>query len=262
MEIFYLKVIFSFLLAGSLIALLTILAERLGSKIGGLITNLPSNILITMIFIALMQGVGFVREMTPAIPVGMLIDTIFLVVFILLLRLNLVFAIVCSLGTWLALALIADYLRPVTLWVNLIIYFGVTLAAFLFVEYGYNIPAIGRSKKRYSLFQMAIRAGFAGGIVGSVVLISRFVPAYLTGVVSTFPAVLFSSMVILAVNQGKAFAQATGKVMILASTNIVIYALCVYYTYPIFGIIAGTLVSFLAAFLWILMLRPVIMRFS
>ena len=78
---------------------------------------------------------------------------------------------------------------------------------------------------------MVIRAAFAGGIVGGVVLISHFVPAYLTGIVSAFPAVLFSSMVILAVNQGKTFAQATGKVMILSSSNIVVYALGVYFTF-------------------------------
>ena len=259
---FYLQVILSFFIAGSLIAVLTLLAERFGSKLGGLITNLPSNILITLIFITLTQGVGFIEEMTPAVPVGMMIDSIFLVVFILLLRYNLFFSILGSLGTWLVLAILANRVHMEMLWINVAVYFGITILAFLFVEYGWKIPAMGRSDKRYTLGQMAVRAAFAGGIVGGVVLISKFVPAYLTGIVSTFPAVLFSSMVILAVNQGKAFAQATGKIMILSASNIVIYALGVYYTYPVLGIVWGTLISFSLAFLWIALMRPLIGRFS
>jgi len=258
MEFFYLNVLFSFLLAGSLIALLTLLAERFGSKVGGLIVNLPSNILITLIFISLTQGIGFVKEMAPAMPIGMLIDSIFLVVFVLLLRYPLFVVIPGSLGTWLALAMAANQLQMQSLWINILIYFGVTLLAYLLVEHGWHIPAMGKSGKRYTPLQMAIRAAFAGGIVGGVVLISGYVPAYLTGIVSTFPAVLFSSMVILALNQGKAFARATGKVMILSSSNIVIYVVGVYIFFPMVGIIAGTLISFLMAFLYVLALRKVI----
>ncbi|MFH1297213.1 MAG: DUF3147 family protein [Bacteroidota bacterium] len=255
---FYIQVLLSFVIAGSWIAVLTLLAERFGSKIGGLIANLPSNILIALIFISLTQGVGFVREMIPAIPIGMMIDSIFLVVFVLLLRYNLLVSILGSLGSWLVLAVIANRIQLELLWINVAIYFGVTILAFLFVEYGWKIPAVGKSGKKYTAGQMAIRAAFAGGIVGGVVLISHFVPAYLTGIVSAFPAVLFSSMVILAVNQGKAFAQATGKVMILSSSNIVVYVLGVYFTYPLLGITAGTVISFVVAFLWVVLLRPVI----
>ena len=53
---FLLNIILAFFIAGSFIALLTLLAERFGSTIGGLIANLPSNILITMIFISLTRG--------------------------------------------------------------------------------------------------------------------------------------------------------------------------------------------------------------
>jgi len=69
-------------------------------------------------------------------------------------------------------------------------------------------------------------------------------------------------MVILAVNQGKAFARATGKIMILSASNIVIYALSVYFTYPSLGIVWGTIISFSMAFLWVALMRPVIGKFS
>jgi len=254
---FYLQVLLSFLIAGSWIAVLTLLAERFGSRVGGLIVNLPSNIMITLIFISLTQGIGFVQKMTPAIPVGMMIDSIFLVVFVLLLRYNLLVSILGSLSSWLLLAVLANRFHWESLWINIANYFIVTIIAYLFIEFGWKIPERAKSRKRYTPGQLTIRTAFAGGIVGSVVLVSHFVPAYLTGIVSTFPAVLFSSMVILAVNQGREFAQATGKVMILSSSNIVIYVMGVYFTYPMMGIVAGTIVSFILAFLWVLLLSPV-----
>ncbi|MBN1199748.1 MAG: hypothetical protein JXA23_10385 [Bacteroidales bacterium] len=259
---FYLQVLLSFIIAGSWIALLTILAERFGSKVGGLIVNLPSNIMITLIFITLSHGNGFVQGMLPAIPVGLLIDSVFLAVFILLLRFNLIVSMLGSLGSWIVLAIVADRLQMNILWLNVAIYVVATLLIFLIVEYGWKIPAIGKSGKRYSVGQMAVRAGFAGGIVGGVVLISHFVPAYLTGIVSTFPAVLFSSMVILARYQGTEFARATGKVMILSTSNILVYTLAVYFTYPLIGIVAGTILSFILAFGWIVLLRPLMRRFA
>ena len=246
-----LQVLLSFGLAGSVIALLTLLAERFGSRVGGLITNLPSNILITLIFITLTRGMVFMQGMIPAVPIGMLIDALFLVVFILLLRYNLTLSILGSVTTWLILAYVANLIEAGNLWINTLIYMAGSLFAFLVVDLGWKIPAVGRSTKRYTLLQMTLRAIFAGTIVGGVVLIAHFVPPYLTGIVSTFPAVLFSSMVILAVARGKEFARATGKIMIIASTNIVIYALGVYYTYPTIGIIWGTVISFAVAFLWI-----------
>lgn len=254
MPLFLQQVIYSFIIAGVLIAFLTLLAERLGSRTGGLIANLPSNILVTMIFISLAHGTEFVTGMIPAIPVGMLIDTFFLLVFVLLLKYSLVSAVIGSLLTWLILALLAGNLNSEHLWINMIVYLTVTFLIWLWLEYRLHIPPMGRSGKKYTSAQIALRAAFAGGIVGGVVFISAFVPAYLTGIISTFPAVLFSSMVILTVNQGKQFARATGKVMILSSSNIVPYAAGVYYTFPFLGIVFGTMISFSVSLIWILLI--------
>jgi hypothetical protein len=247
----FLRVALAFTLAGSFIALLTLLAERFGSTIGGLIANLPSNILITMIFISLTQGNDFIHQMVPAIPLGLLINTFFLLVFVLLMRFSLAVAIAGSLATWLCLAVAAGSVQLTNLWINALIYLVVTFLVWLWTEHRAGIPDLGRSGKRYTPAQMTARAVFAGSIVGGVVAIAHFVPAYLTGIVSTFPAVLFSTVVILAVSQGKAFAMATGKVMILSLTNILIFVLSVYYTFPVLGVAGGTLVSVVLAALWV-----------
>ncbi len=259
-----LNILLAFFIAGSFIALLTLLAERFGSTIGGLVANLPSNILITMIFISLTRGNPFLQQMIPAIPVGMLIDTFFLLAFVLLLRYGISTAISGSLLTWLALAVLANRIPSHLLWINAAIYMIITLLVWIWVEHRVDIPVKGRSGKRYTPFQLTVRALFAGTIVGSVIAIAHFVPAYLTGIVSTFPAVLFSSMVILTLNQGREFARATGKVMILSSTNIVIYAISVFYTFPLLGVAGGTVVSLIFAVLWVkyVLHRVIFINFS
>lgn len=261
-SLFISRVLLSFFIAGGWIAVATLLAERLGSKLGGLITNLPSNILISLIFIALTQGTQFVKEAVPGIPIGMLIDTIFLLAFIILLKHSLWVSIVGSLITWFFLAIIAFKINYDHLYHNIVLYLLVTILSFLFLEKIIKISSIPQSPKKYSGVHIIMRAFFAGGVVAAVVFISTFFDPFVVGVFSTFPAVLLSTMIILTINQNHAFARATGKVLILSSTNIVVYALGVYWSYPRYGILIGTFISFLWAVFWVWSFRPFMYKIS
>jgi hypothetical protein len=172
-------------------------------------------------------------------------------------RHGIIVSLLVSLLTWFLLAWSATVVPVAGLWANVGIYVGGALVLFLIAEYGMKIPAVPGSGKKYTSLQIAIRALFAGGLVAGVIVLSGFVPPYATGIISTFPAVLMSSMVILYINQGADFARATGKILILSSSNIVVYAISVYYLFPVLGIAGGTIISFIAAFIWVLALRPV-----
>jgi hypothetical protein len=69
---------------------------------------------------------------------------------------------------------------------------------------------------------------------------------------------LLSTMIILTVNQGKKFAQGTGKILALSLSNTVIYIIAVYITYPNLGVFWGTLISYSLSILWITFLYPLI----
>jgi len=261
-QLFITRVIISFLIAGVWIGSATLLAERLGSKIGGLFTNLPSNILISMIFVAIVNDINFVVDTVPAVPVGMGIDTIFLFAFIILLRYGVSIAAAVSLLVWFLLALLATTANFDNLWINTILYFAVTFIAFMLLEKVIKIPSVPKSDKKYSTIQIIIRMIFAGVVVASVIVISKFFSPYVVGIFSTFPAVLLSSMVILALNQNTKFAQATGKIMVLSSTNIVVYSIAVYFTFPLFGLVIGTIISFVIAVVWVLLFGPFLRKLS
>jgi hypothetical protein len=69
-------------------------------------------------------------------------------------------------------------------------------------------------------------------------------------------------MIILMLNQSRDFARATGKILVLSSSNIVVYGVGIYFTYPEFGIIVGTILSFILAVGWVWLLHPLVQKMS
>ena len=167
-----------------------------------------------------------------------------------------------SLLLWFVLALAAMSLHCDNLFSNLIFYVVITVTAYVFLEKGVRISSAEQSLRYYTGMQMLIRAVFAGTVVSSVVIVSKLCNPYIVGIFATFPAVLLTTMIILARNQNKEFAQATGKILILSSSNIVVYGMSVYVTYPLAGIIPGTIISFFLACAWVGLVHPVVRKMT
>jgi uncharacterized membrane protein (GlpM family) len=255
-----LRTVLSFVIAGTWISLASFLGERLGSKVGGLITNLPSNIFISFIFIALTKGVPFTAEAARAIPLGMSINTLFIFVFIMTVRRGLGKAIFISLLAWLLAAIPAAAYPVRDIITSFVIYVTVCAVGFVTVEFGLKIKSVPKRIVPFSLSNIVFRALFAGTVVASAVLIAQISPPYITGLVVSFPAVMMSTLVILAKTQGADFTRGTGKILLLSSSNIIVYAFAVAFFYPILGIPLGTLASFACAFAWISLFLPIAQR--
>ncbi len=249
----------SFLVAGFWIGGATLIGERLGVRKAGLITNLPSNILISLLFVALTRGPEYASALTAGVPMGMLIDTIFLVVYIFALPFGVWKALALGLTVWaLSAALVLGLLPPMGFWTASAIY--ILGAAALYFLVTARLPRRTPEKKpvSFSWRILGMRAFFAGCVVSGSVTIAQVAPPYMTGIFATFPAVLTSTMVILSLSQGVAFAQATGRILIISSSNIVVYAAVAGLVLPLAGPWLGTLIAFLAALLFILLLGKLI----
>ena len=250
----------AFVVAGLWISAATLIAERAGTRVGGLIGNLPSNILVALVFVALAQGTAFAADAALAVPAGMLVDALFLLAMVLALPYGIGVAVASGLATWLALALVAQRLQVERLDVTLPAFALVTLAVFLVLERVARVRSVAGARRAYGPREVAARAVFAGGVVATTVVVSEFAGTYWTGLLSTFPAVLLTTMVILARKQGVPFARATGKVLVLGSTNIVVFALVVRVAYPLLGVWVGTAFALAAAVAWVAALRPLVQR--
>jgi len=261
-NLFLIQVLLSFFIAGSWIAFSSMVAERLGTRIGGLIANLPANLLISLLFVTFVRDVNYVTEAVLAVPAGLINTTIFLLVFVMCLRWGLLAASLVSLVTWFAIALLLNHIGLINLLVGIFCYVVFVILVVIALEKLMPDTAVTAMRKQYTKWQIAGRAVFSGGVVASVVVISKFSPPYFTGIFATFPAMLFTTMFILARSQGTVFARSVGKVLVLTTSNLLIYALAVYFTYPQFGVVIGTLISYLASVVWVFLLFPLVKRLA
>jgi hypothetical protein len=220
-----------------------------------LVTNLPSNILISYLFIALTSSPEFVAEVTVSLPIGMVIDSIFLFVMVLTLKQGLIRSVIISLFSWFVTAYLVSFLPELNWFQGGMIYSILTLLLFLYLEKFRDYKYLPKSNKKYSVMQIIIRAIFAGSIVALIVMLSKILDPFWVGIFSAFPAVLLASMVILVINQSIAFAESTGKLLILSSSNIVVYAFVVFIAYPEIGIIWGTVSALASSFLWVIFIN-------
>ncbi len=257
MDILFLqRLLLSVIVAGVWITLATIISEKMGSKMGGMIGNLPSTIFTSLLFIGITQGVDFAAATTITVPLGMFLSTMFLFVFISLVNRGLLFSVAAGLITWTLLAVIFSFVQHAGIVVWSVLYFAGAVGTYLFAEHVQKIPSLGKVKRKYSVRQISFRALFAGSIVGLSVVVAQTGSAFWAGLFASFPAMMLSAMVILTLSAGYPFARATGKVMLLASTNIVIYSFVAGALFPVVGLWWGTLAAYTVAATWVFFLKP------
>ncbi len=255
-----LRIALAFVVAGLWISLSTVAGERMGSRLGGLIANLPSNILVSLLFMSMTRGTSYAAQTALSIPVGMTVDTLFLLALIAVLPRGLAPALAAGLLVWVAAAALAAFLPPLLPPWSILLYVAVCAACFAAAELGFKVRSVPKKAVPFKPSTILVRALFAGTIVAGAVAAAQFAPPYLTGIVSVFPAVLLSTMTILTRAQGRDFARATGKVLIISSSNIIVYGLAVSLLFPLIGPWWGTALSFVAAALYVALLRPLTKR--
>ena len=251
-----LRIALAFVIAGLWISLATLAGERLGSRLGGLIANLPSNILVSLLFMALTRGPEYASQAAGSIPVGMAVDTLFLLAVVATLKRGLVPALVAGLVAWFAAAALAASLPPLSPLMSILLYVAVCALCFAIADLALKVRSVPKKPVPFKPATIFVRALFAGTIVALAVAAAQVAPPYLIGIISVFPAVLLSTMTILTRAQGPDFARATGKVLILSSSNIIVYGLAVALLFPAIGPWWGTLCAFAAALGYVALLLP------
>lgn len=236
--------ILSFFLSAAVVIIITIIAERYGTKIGGIIGTLPSTLIIALLFIAINKGEAFAAQTAAVVPAEMGINLIFLFIFVLLIPRSLPLAILGSFTTWTILSLLLYYSAITSLFHTLLIFITALLATFLSLEYLKNIPSTTGVRVHYTPKKILLRGILAGVVIAIAISLSHYGPL-LSGIFSVFPAIFFSTMLISVREHGASFAAPLGKIMILGSITVTIYAALISLLYPTAGILTGTILAFL-----------------
>lgn len=249
---FYIRLLLSFLVGGVWILLATVIAERHGSQIGGVIGGMPSTMVVSYFFIGLTQSMDFASAATTTFPIMICFTAFFLMIASLVLSRGYWVAVLSGITVWAAAALmviifrINNFLLSLSLWTVTFIFFN-----FFFKKYLNDTHQ--KIEMVYTPLQVVGRAIFAGSMVAFVLIISRIAGPLAGGVFATFPVLYLSTFTIAYHTHGVKFTQALARPLILSALpNCLLYALSVRYLYPAFGLYLGTvgalLISLIAGY--------------
>ncbi len=244
-ETFAIKLCLSFIVGGAWVTFITILAERFGTKLGGIIAGAPATTAIALFFIGWTQTPTFASQATTIIPIVMGINVLFVVIYIILSRFNFYLSILVSLFFWFILTLGLIFLKFDNFALSLVGYVVILALSYFIVEKRMRIKSETGKNIQYGAFQLLLRAAISGTLITFAVLIAEIGGPLFGGAFAVFPAVMLSLMIITYLAQGQLFSSATLKVMgLVGGINVVVYAVVVRYTYVHLGLIFGTLLAY------------------
>jgi len=232
-----------FFLSATVVIVITVAAERYGTKAGGIIGTLPSTMVVAFILIAINNGIDVASNAVAVVPAEMGINIMFLLMTAMLSRRSLSLAIVVALSVWAMLSSVLLLIELKNILLSLLIYVMFMIPSFLFLEFFKKTKSSKRVEIHYTLSKILVRGALAGTVVAIAVSLAS-IGAALSGIFSVFPAIFLSTMVIFVMEHGSDFAVAMAKSMTFGTPTIVAYATSIYFLYPFIGVACGTIISY------------------
>jgi hypothetical protein len=245
--IFILKLLLSFVVGSLWITIGTVLAEKYGTKIGGLVAGLPSTILISLFFIAWTQSTHVAVDTTTIVPIIGAVNCLFIIIYIALLRINFWIALGGAFIVWFLLSFGIVVSGFNSFLISLISYVCLVFVSHFVVEKGLKVKSESGKQIHYSSALIFFRALFSGLVIVLAVVVTKVGGPLLGGMFVMFPAMFVGMIFMTYYSRGAAFSAAVMKSSILGAISVVIYGIVVRYTYIPLGLIGGTASSILVS---------------
>ncbi len=249
-RLFLFQLVVTFLVGSLWLTGATILAEKFGAKIGGVIAGMPSTIVIALFFIGWTQTPVAASQATIVVPLIMGIDGLFIITYASLVRQSFPLALLSSLFVWLCFSFVLVLIHFNNFGLSLIGFLGLLLVSYGIMEYVLHVKSLTGRKTPFSFSNVLMRGLVSGSIITLAVAFAKLGGPLVGGVFASFPAVFLSTMILTYFAQGRAFSVSVMKTLLLSGTiNATVYASAVQFLYPLFGLIGGTISSFLLSLL-------------
>lgn len=223
----------------------TILAENLGSKLGGVVAGIPSTTVIALFFIGWTQGTIHASESVSIIPIILSINALLVVIYSFFLRYHFYIAYSLSILFWFVSSAILIFFNFNNLYISIASFLVILPMSYLILEYLLRIPSVSGKKYKFSYQDILIRGLIGGSTIAISVLFSEFGGPLLGGAFASFPAVFFATMAITYKLQGEKFSLGVMKSLMLSGLiNVLVYSLTVRFFYISTGLLWGTIISF------------------
>ena len=243
--------------AGLVAILVTVAIEKFGGFIGGVLGTVPSTIIPAAAGVYALEGDESLTASMSVVPIGMLINGVFLGVWIILPkyiasdRLKLPITVFSSLLTWAILALLSLIIaREVTggtiseMTLGMI---GLVLLAILAIMFNLSNRAAPKGLNKVPIIILSIRGIAAGLAIAACLVLAEIGLPFVAGLASAFPAIFLTSMVALWLSQGPQVPQGAAAPMMLGGASVSVYALLAMWSLPSFGIFIGSLIAWFGA---------------
>lgn len=226
----------------------TILAERYGTKIGGLVAGLPSTILVSLFFIAWTQSLETAAAATTVVPIVGGINCLFIIVYIYLIRINFWLAFAVALSVWFFSSLILVIIGFSSFPFSVFAYICMLAFSYWIAEHKLAVRSETGKRMQYTLPIILFRGVFSGLVIVLAVVMTKIGGPLIGGTFTMFPAMFIGTLFITYFTHGASFSAAVMKSSILGAISVVVYGASVRYTYVPLGLAAGTFVSLLISF--------------
>jgi len=245
-SLFLEKLVLSFALGGLWIAMGVAIAERRGSKLGGLIIGFPSTVLIAVFFIGWTQSTAAAVEATSVIPAVFGINYLFLLVAVSLMGRGLGAALGAGLAAWGGLSALVVVLKFDDFWVGILIHAACFALAYGLLGRVVPKTAIPDRVRPAGPLLIAGRGIFGGFIIALAVLLAKVGGPLIGGVFAIFPAVFTATLVMTAISHGAGFSAALMRSTLVGGISVIVFAIAVRLSFEPLGLICGSIVSTLA----------------
>lgn len=246
--LFILKLMLSFVVGGLWVVAATVMAEKLGPKVGGFISGLPSTVTLGLFFLAWTQSPGTAVQATTVIPLVAGVNSVFLATYVCFVRKDVKLAVFSSLSLWFALAYALVKTHFDNYAVSLLGFAFLFSLSFFLMERVFKIASIKGKSVRYTPSMIFARVLLGGVAVSLAVYLGRIGGPLWGGIFSTFPAMFISTMFVTYFAQGAQFSAGVMKSTMVSAVSVVAYAVSVRWTYLPLGMWIGTLLSLFASY--------------
>lgn len=245
----------------SFILFLSVLAEKVGPRVSGVITGIPTATAIILFFYGIEQGVDFAVQSSVFNLAGMLSLHTFIFMYFLVSKNNSKKNIFLS--TLVSLAgyfLVVFFLQQIEFDI-----FGAVIVSLLSVSiFSYMLRKIEdtkiKKKVKLTFRVMLSRSLIASFIVVIITNIPQIVGTELAGIFSSFPTTVLPLVLIIHSSYGNKNAHTILKNVLNGQWAVIIYVVSLFFLLPILGVYLGTVSSYIFVFLYLALFFKIIPR--
>lgn len=244
-------------LSAGMVITITLVAERLSTRLAGVLLGFPLGAGLTFFFTGIEQGPLFAAESAPWSIQGLSATLIFCLCYSQSGKMisgdsafSLIVPTVSGLTGFFGTAYVLQYVIQDHLWLRItvvtLVFFGVAVFFRLTPS-----PAI-RLKVPTTAFILASRALFAAVVIVIITALAKTLGSRWSGMLAAFPTTVLPTVWVLHYHYGGQTIPALFREIPLGMLAIVVFSCSVYYTFPQLGVYYGILISYTVALLYLL----------